>query len=228
MTLEIVYQDDFLIVINKPNGLLVHKSKYANEANEYAVQVLRDQVGTKVWPCHRIDRKTSGVLVFTLNQEMNSLIQQQFANSQINKTYWAIVRGYTDDDGSIDYALTNDKGKTQEAITRYKTIKRSEIPLALGKHNTSRYSLVEVYPQHGRMHQIRKHFAHISHPIIGDRPHGCNKQNRLFKQQWNVTNMMLHAKELEINHPYTNHTIHFSASLSESFKEAQQLLNLEI
>ena len=98
MTLEIVYQDDFLIVINKPNGLLVHKSKYANEANEYAVQVLRDQVGTKVWPCHRIDRKTSGVLVFTLNQEMNSLIQQQFANSQINKTYWAIVRGYTDDD----------------------------------------------------------------------------------------------------------------------------------
>lgn len=194
MELEIIYQDENLIAINKPHGLLVHRSKYADDAKVFAVQELRNQIGKYVYPCHRIDRKTSGVLLFSLNENNNSLMQQQFAENNVAKKYWAIVRGYMPSQGTIDYALINENEKTQEAVTHYKTLRHSEIEVPFGKFTTSRYSLVEAYPQTGRYHQIRKHFDHIFHPIIGDRPHGCNKQNRLFKERWNMTTMMLHAE----------------------------------
>lgn len=226
MHLEIIYRDDYLIAINKLHGLLVHKSGYARNAGEFAVQLLRDQIGRKVYPCHRIDRKTGGVLLFALNKETNAMMQQQFATNRVEKKYLAIVRGFTDETGEIDYPLTNDKGKIQEAITRYKTADRSEINISSGKFKTSRYSLVEVLPQTGRMHQIRKHFAHIMHPIIGDRPHGCNKQNKIFKEKFNMTTMMLHALELRFIHPKTDQEIIISAGLQKEFERTKKILNL--
>jgi len=226
MHLEIIYQDESLISINKPHGLLVHRSVYANDANEFAVQNLRDQIGQKVYPCHRLDRKTSGVLLFALDVETNRLMQQQFAQNKVHKKYMAIVRGYTADEGIVDYPLTNDQGKTQEAITNYKTISRAEIDIPSGKFNTSRYSLVEVYPQSGRMHQIRKHFSHIIHPIIGDRPHGCNKQNKLFKEEFGMSTMMLHALEISFIHPLYETEIQIEASLQSEFLRIKGLLNL--
>ncbi|MBI9069287.1 MAG: pseudouridylate synthase [Salinivirgaceae bacterium] len=228
MDLEIIYRDEYLIAINKPHGLLVHRSKYAGEADEYALQKLRNQIEHYVFPCHRIDRKTSGVLLFSLNEEVNSLMQQQFQSNMVKKKYLAIVRGFTNDAGIIDYPLTNEKGKTQEAISEFKTLTQSEIDLAFGKFTTSRYSLVEVTPQTGRMHQIRKHFAHILHPIIGDRPHGCNKQNKLFKEKWNLTSMMLHASDLSFVHPITNQEILIPANESEEFKRMMKILNLNL
>jgi tRNA pseudouridine65 synthase len=224
--LKIIYQDDFLIAINKPHGLLVHKSGYASNANVFAVQELRNQIGQKVFPCHRLDRKTSGVLLFALDEDTNSKVQQQFASNSIQKKYLAIVRGFTDDKGTIDYSLTNDKGKTQNAITKYKTINQSEVNIPFGKFDTSRYSLVEAYPQTGRYHQIRKHFAHIMHPIIGDRPHGCNKQNKLFKEEFNMTTMMLHASEISFTHPHKNLTIMIQADLQDEFKRTKIILGL--
>ncbi len=178
--LEILYQDQYLVAINKPHGLMVHRSPIATNTDTFAVQELRNQLNLHVYPAHRLDRKTSGVLLFALDKEVLPALQTQFAARTLEKTYWAILRGYSEDKGTIDYALTNDKGKTQEAVTHYKTLQRTEIEVPFGKHTSSRYSLVEAKPETGRMHQLRKHFAHILHPIIGDRPHGCNKQNKLF------------------------------------------------
>ena len=227
MELEIIYKDENLIAINKSHGLLVHRSKYADDAKVFAVQELRNQIGQYVYPCHRIDRKTSGVLLFSLNENSNSLMQQQFANKQVTKKYLAIVRGYTDNEGTIDYALVNEKGKSQEAVTHYKTLKRTEIDVPFGKFNTSRYSLVEAFPQTGRYHQIRKHFDHIFHPIIGDRPNGCNKQNKLFKEKWEMTTMMLHAAEISFVHPVTDESIKIEAEISGEFKRVLGITRLD-
>ena len=223
MNLDIIYQDEYLVAINKPHGLVVHRSDYIGDADVFAVQELRNQIGQLVYPCHRIDRKTSGVLLFALASEVNALMHKQFAENKVKKKYLAIVRGYTDDSGWIDYPLTNEKGKVQEAITGYSKLKRTELDIPSGNFKTSRYSLVETYPQTGRLHQIRKHFAHILHPIIGDRPHGCNKQNKLFKDRFEMTTMMLHAAEIVFNHPVTKKEVTIQANIHSEFS---RMLNL--
>lgn len=142
--LDILYLDQHLVAINKPHGLLVHRSKYADQANVFAVQELRNQLGCYVYPAHRLDRKTGGLLLFALNPAVNSLMQQQFADNLVKKTYLAIVRGHTPQNGTINYALTNDDGKTQDAVTNYRTIEHVETNVAFGKFSTSRYSLIEA------------------------------------------------------------------------------------
>lgn len=222
--LEILYQDEYLVAINKPHGLLVHRSPIAADASEFAIQLLRDQLGQKVFPVHRLDRKTSGILLFALDENINVVMQRSFMNKVIEKKYLALVRGFTLQEGTIDYALTTDDGKVQDAITHYKTIKQFEISVPHGKHLTSRYSLVEINPETGRMHQIRKHLAHIFNPIIGDRPHGCNKQNKLFLETWNMNTMLLHAAELEFIHPVTKQKIVIQAEISSEFHRTLSLL----
>ncbi|MHA4741393.1 pseudouridine synthase [Dyadobacter sp. MSC1_007] len=226
--LQIIYQDQRLVAINKPNGLLVHKSPIAADADVFAVQLLRDQLGQKVYPVHRLDRKTSGVLLFALHEEMNSLMQQQFQEGKVKKTYHAIVRGFTPDAGEIDYPLKREDGTVQEAFTSFKTRARSEVPFQIGKHATSRYSLVELTPTTGRMHQLRKHMAHIFHPIIGDRPHGCNKQNRFFKNQLGMDEMMLHAVSVEFVHPATGQIISVKAPYQPVFGKLLEVLKLSL
>lgn len=216
--LEIVYQDDFLVAINKPHGLLVHRSPIAADASEFAIQLLRDQLGRKVYPTHRLDRKTSGVLLFALDESTNSTMQQLFMNQGVAKTYKALVRGFIPEKGTIDYALTTDDGKTQDAVTHYDRLETFELPISFGKHATSRYSLVKLDPETGRMHQLRKHLAHVFHPIIGDRPHGCNKQNKFFLEQWQMNKMLLHAEEISFQHPVSNEVILIRANYSDDFK----------
>ena len=215
--LEILYQDDHLIAINKPHGLLVHRSPIASDASEFALQLLRDQLNQRVFPAHRLDRKTGGVLLFALSKDVERLMQRQFSDNHVDKKYLAIVRGYTDDAGEIDYPLRKENGTLQEAFTRYKTLARAELNVALGAHPTSRYSLVEANPATGRMHQLRKHFSHIFHPIIGDRTHGCNKQNKLFKERWELDTMLLHAVQLSFQHPVTKTQVDISAPLQSEY-----------
>ncbi|MBK0382610.1 pseudouridylate synthase [Pedobacter sp. SD-b] len=224
--LEIIFQDENLVAINKPHGLLVHQSPIARDAEEFALQLLRDQIGQNVWPAHRLDRKTGGLLLFSLNKETNALLQALFRDNKIKKKYLAIVRGFTPDEMEIDYPLRKENGTMQEAFTRFKTLKRAEIDVAFGNHASSRYSLVEAAPETGRMHQLRKHFAHINHPIIGDRPHGCNKQNKLFKENWKMDTMLLHASRLEFEHPITHQTLHFKATLQSEFLRMREFLGL--
>ena len=223
--LEIVYQDDHLIAINKPHGLLVHRSSIATDAKEFALQLLRDQIGKYVSPVHRLDRKTGGLLLFAFNKDAEIAMHQQFQNAEVKKKYLAILRGHAPDSQEIDYPLAKENGNMQEAFTAFVTLKRAELNIPLGQHPTSRYSLVEATPTTGRMHQLRRHFAHIFYPIIGDRKHGCNKQNRFFKEQWEMTTMLLHASELEFTHPVTNEPIHLKASLNDEFNCVMELMN---
>ncbi|MBL4623597.1 MAG: pseudouridylate synthase [Flavobacteriales bacterium] len=225
MKLEILYQDEHLVTINKPNGLAVHRSKLMRNTDIFALQLLRDQIGQKVLPVHRLDRKTSGVLLFALSTEVSGAIQKQFQERSVSKTYLAVVRGYTKPHEIIDYPLVNDNNKKQEAITAYSLLTSSEVSVPMGNHDTSRYSLIEVSPQTGRTHQIRKHMNHIRHPIIGDRPHGCSKQNRLFKEKWGMSNMMLHAETLEFLHPISNNKIKILAKLPSEFIRVLDLLS---
>ena len=227
-SLEILYQDDHIVAINKPHGLLVHRTKMANDATEFALQQLRDQLEQPVYPAHRIDRKTGGILLFALNEEVNRQLQIMFAEKKMSKTYLSIVRGYCENEGEIDYPLVNESGKTQEALTDYHTLDRAELKVPFGKHETSRYSLVEVTPETGRMHQIRKHFAHILHPIIADRAHGCNKQNRLFKEKWEMDTMLLHAWKLSFDHPITSERIEIKAYLQSEFLRMMKLMNFKL
>jgi tRNA pseudouridine65 synthase len=226
--IQILFQDNWLVCINKPHGLLVHASSIAADANEHALQLLRNQIGSHVYPVHRLDRKTAGALLFAINPQTNSIMQQQFMNQQVKKTYQAIVRGHTPDEGTIDYPLMNDKGKKQKAVTEFKTLQKVELPISSGKFNASRYSLVEIMPLTGRMHQIRKHFAHIFHPVIGDRPYGCNKQNRFFLQQWNHSVMLLHAFRLVFQHPHSHQQLIIEAPHMPEFVKIAKQLGFEL
>ena len=221
--LEILYQDDYLVAINKPHGLLVHRSPIATDVIEFAIQMLRNQIDRYVYPCHRLDRKTSGVLLFAKDKETQATVNALFQERKIDKEYIAIVRGWTDDQTHIDYALTNDNGVIQDAVTDLITLDRSEIDVALGKYSTQRYSLVLLKPLTGRMHQLRKHMAHLRHPIIGDRPHGCNKQNKLFRDRWKMMTMMLHARELKLPDPFG-----ITMKASHSSEYARVLSTLEL
>lgn len=216
--LEIIYKDDHLIAINKPHGLLVHRSPIAADADEYAVQLLRDQIGQKVYPVHRLDRKTGGVLLFALDNDLNKQMQIAFMERRVVKKYQAIVRGFSPESCSVDYPLFDEKGRSHEAITHFKTLEHFEVPVPFGKHTTSRYSLIEANPETGRMHQLRRHFAHIFHPIIGDRPHGCNKQNKFFLENWDMKTMLLHATELQFQHPVSGNDILIKAELQSEFQ----------
>ena len=222
--LEILYHDPDLIAINKPHGLLVHPSYIARDVEEFAMQMLRDQVGQHVYPVHRLDRKTGGVLLFALNKETDRAMQMQFSNKQVSKKYLAVVRGYTPDELLIDYPLAKENGTLQEAKTYFRTLQKAELDIPFGKHATSRYSLIEANPETGRMHQLRKHFAHIFHPIIGDRPHGCNKQNKFWLEKFSMNTMMLHASELEFIHPTRQETVHITANIHEEFNRVFDLL----
>ncbi|WP_128546928.1 pseudouridine synthase [Larkinella soli] len=213
-----------MVAINKPHGLLVHRSPLAREAEEFAVQRLRDQLGRRVWPVHRLDRKTGGVLLFALSEPMNAALQGMFSEGQVEKTYHAVVRGYTPEVLEIDYPLRREDGVLQEAFTQLKTLRRTEVDLPSAGHATSRYSLVELRPTTGRMHQLRKHMAHIFHPIIGDRPHGCNKQNRMFKDRFGMDTMLLHAGLLRFRHPTTGAPVTISAGYQPEFRRMLEVL----
>lgn len=212
MQLEIIYRDDHLIAINKPYGYFVHKSSFDATSSKIIMKLLRNQIGQFVYPIHRLDRKTTGVLLFALSNEALAEMNKTFQSREVDKEYVAICRGYMDDAGEIDYKL-NDK----EALTKYETVDKKEIDLPSGKFQTSRYSLVRFFPVTGRTHQIRKHAAHIFHPILADRPHGCNKQNKLWLDTFGLNELTLHARSLTFIHPYSSERIYIKADFSESF-----------
>lgn len=221
---SVLYQDEFYVAINKPPGYIVHRSPMTRNAPLVVLQLLRDQLKQKVYPVHRLDRKTSGILIFALSSEANRELGLQFTDRKIEKEYEAIVRGWTPLKDTIDYALVNDNGVTQDAITSYVTLEQFEIDLPMGKFQTSRYSKIKLSPKTGRMHQLRKHMSHIFHPIIGDRPHGCNKQNRMWKKKFGMDTMMLHAKGLAFTHPYTQREIQIHAPYFDEFIRVMDIL----
>lgn len=226
--LEILYKDEYLVAINKPSGLLVHRSPIDRHEREFAVQILREQIGEFVYPVHRLDKPTSGVLLFALDKESASLMSEQFRDRETKKSYIAVVRGYIQECGVIEYALSvkmdkiADKDSTknkdaQEAATVYERLATVELPFAVGKYDKTRYSLVKLTPLTGRKHQLRRHMKHISHHILGDTKHGRGEHNKLIREEFGCHRMLLHANELEIRHPFTNEMLIIKAPLDETF-----------
>ncbi|MCK3657323.1 tRNA pseudouridine(65) synthase TruC [Pasteurellaceae bacterium Pebbles2] len=227
--LEILYQDDYIVAVNKPAGMLVHRSWLDRHETQFVMQTLRDQIGQHVFPIHRLDRPTSGVLLFALNSEMANLLCQQFEEKNVQKRYLAVVRGYLSGEGEIDYPLKIQLDKIadkfaqtdkepQSAVTNYRVLQNVEMPYAIGKYQTARYSLLELTPITGRKHQLRRHLKHIFHPILGDTQYGDLHQNRGLTAQTGVSRLMLHAKTLQFNHPVTNELMLIEAGLDEDWK----------
>ncbi|MGV3539920.1 MAG: pseudouridine synthase [Rufibacter sp.] len=218
--LEIVYEDAQYVAINKPNGLLVHRTRIAEEKKEFALQLLRDQLGYKVNAVHRLDRGTSGVLLFAKSPEATTPLVQAFSEREPDKTYYAIVRGYAPEHGTIDSPIRPDRDnglkEPQEALTHFTRLATVELPIAVGRYQTARYSLVKVKPQTGRMHQIRKHFAHIRHYIVGDKKHGDWRHNLMFLEQLESPYLLLHAAALRLTHPVTKQPITIKAQMPEN------------
>lgn len=218
MELDIVYRDEYLIAVNKPAGMLVHRSWLDKHETQFVMQTLRDQIGQHVFPLHRLDRPTSGVLFFALSSEVASQVMPLFASREMKKTYHAVVRGWITEGATLDYALKEeldriaDKNATKEpeakeAITEYRPLAQIEVPYSTGRFPTSRYCLMEMKPHTGRKHQLRRHMHHLSHPIIGDTSHGDGRHNRLFREHYDCHRLMLHASELAFIHPITNENV---------------------
>ncbi|MBN8681960.1 MAG: tRNA pseudouridine(65) synthase TruC [Chitinophagales bacterium] len=228
--LEIIYEDEWFIGVNKPEAMLVHRTRIS-EDNRFVMQDLRDQIGQHVFTIHRLDRATSGVLLFGKSAEAAGALAEQFRDKALDKHYLSIVRGWAPDSGTVDYAVRDQDKPDAEflpAVSHYRTLGRSEVPHAIGyKYQTARFSLVEVMPETGRRHQIRKHFAHILHPVIGDKRHGDNKHNRYFWGELQLCRMFLHAWQLQFEHPFTQAPVCLTARVDELFQRTLKLLELE-
>ncbi len=224
--MHILYQDDFLIVVNKPNNMLVYPSYYArNIKDETLVEILEKEIKIKLYPLHRLDRKTSGVILFGKSKEVAVAFQELFSNNQINKTYKAIVRGFCDEKGEINSPIKNDKGIYKEALTLYNTLQTYEWNEAVKPYDCSRYSLVELYPKTGRMHQLRKHMNKISHPIIGDHKYGDRNYNKLFTSKFEIDNLYLHASQIEFIHTFNKKLIQINAPIPLWWNKALKQFN---
>jgi tRNA pseudouridine65 synthase len=226
--MDILYRDEFLIAVNKPSGLLVHRSPIDRHENRFALQLLRDRIGQRVYPLHRLDKPTSGVLLFALDSDSAGRMMPVFSDGLIRKRYLAIVRGYTEETDVIDYPLREEADRmsaalfdsdrsAQPAVTHFRRLATVELPVAVGRYATARYSLLGVSPKTGRRHQIRRHLKHIFHPVIGDTTHGDGRHNRFFRDELACRRLLLAATQVSFRHPLTSAQVCIRAPLDREF-----------
>ena len=227
--IEIIYEDEFLVAINKEAGLLVHRSWLDKGETRFAMQLTRDAVGCHVFPVHRLDKPTSGVLLFAKSSAVARSLTEAFTAHKVTKQYLAVVRGYMSEQGSVDYALSfqpdaiadkfaNLDKPAQEAVTHWQSLAQIELPFAVSKkHETSRYSLMRLTPETGRKHQLRRHMRHLFHHIVGDTSHGDGRHNRFFRTQYGCARMLLHAQTLALSHPVTGEPLLLKAGLDDQW-----------
>lgn len=228
MEISICYQDEYIIAVNKPNNVLVHRSYMARNMDDELtlIDLLHNQLDFKLYPIHRLDRKTSGLLLFAKKREYVSLFQDLFKNNEIQKTYHALVRGFIPELGTIDSPVKGRDSKVyKEALTEYKKLRDVCVDIPVHPYEISRYSLVELRPKTGRLHQLRIHMNKISHPIVGDVKYGDRYHNRMFESEFNCAQMFLHASILELKHPCTNEKIKISAVLPDHWGKVSKVFN---
>lgn len=226
--LDILYRDDYLVAIHKPSGLLVHRTALDAREERFAVQLLRNQIGHHVHPAHRLDKGTSGILLFALDRETAGRMGTLFEHQQVSKRYLAVVRGHPPEDGVIDHPLVRRfdpvermSGKTdltpQSAVTRFCRLAVTELPHQVDRYPTSRYALVELKPETGRRHQLRRHLKHLSHPIVGDATFGKGRHNRLFQTLFGSQRLLLACTRLSFIHPVTGGDVSIECPPAEDF-----------
>jgi tRNA pseudouridine65 synthase len=226
---EIIYEDEFLVAINKEAGLLVHRSWLDKGETRFAMQLTRDAVGCHVFPVHRLDKPTSGVLLFAKSSAVARSLTEAFTEHKVTKQYLAVVRGFMPEQGTVDYALSfkpdaiadkfaNLDKPAQEAVTHWLRLAQIELPFAVSKkHDTTRYSLMRLTPETGRKHQLRRHMRHLFHHIVGDTSHGDGRHNRFFRTQYDCARMLLHAQTLALSHPVTGEPLLLTAKLDDQW-----------
>lgn len=225
--LPILYEDENFVAVCKPHDLLVHKTELSTD-RVTAMHLVRDMVGCYVNPVHRLDRATTGVLLFSKNKAATKYASDQFMNKEVSKTYLAVIRGWpAEDEGTIDTAIKNDYGQEQNALTKYKVLAKIDYPVPIGRFTSSWYSLVRAFPETGRMHQIRRHFKRLCGPVIGDTQHGDGKHNLMFREKIKSRNLLLFAESLKFKN-MDGLEINLNAEFPESFKIVFQEFNWPI
>ncbi|MGQ4879160.1 pseudouridine synthase [Billgrantia sp. LNSP4103-1] len=221
--LTLLHRDDHLVAVHKPSGLLVHRSKLAHGASEFLLQRLRDQLGQRVYPVHRLDRPTSGVMVFALDSSTAARLGETFTERRVAKRYLAVVRGIGPERERLDYALREEDGcrpKSEmpalEAVTDIRRLDSVELPIQVDRYPSSRYSLMEARPLTGRRHQIRRHLSRRGYPIIGDAKHGKGNHNRFFADRLGCSRLLLAAVGLSFEHPAGGQRLTLSCGLDAS------------
>ena len=216
--LKILYRDDDLVAIDKPDGVLVHRTRLARD-HVFVMPLLRDQIGRLVYPVHRLDRATSGVMIFALRPDMAAALVDSFTARRVTKQYLAVVRGHIEPAGRVDHPLRELDGEVaREAATRYERLAIAEIPVAVGTYPCARCSLVVAQPETGRGHQIRRHLKHLAHPVIGDTQHGDGRYNRLFRERFGLYRLLLHAWRVSFPHPRTGTVLNVDAPLPDEMR----------
>ena len=225
MELTILYEDDYLVAVDKPSGLLVHPSWISPADEPNMMGLLKSQLNAeKLHTIHRLDRGTSGVILVGKEVESSKLLQAQFQERGVQKVYECVVRGWVLEGAELDYPLVPKKDKfadpfasedkeAKEAVTIYEPLDRIELDIPVGRYPQSRYSRVRCKPKTGRKHQIRRHMKHILHPIIGDTKYGEGRHNRMFRETLECHRMLLMARSIEFNHPITNQRLNIESPL---------------
>ncbi|WP_141734623.1 pseudouridine synthase [Oligoflexus tunisiensis] len=217
----ILFEDEDLIVIHKPAGILVHRSEATSRQEPAVLQIMRGVAGQHLYPVHRLDRPTSGVLVLARSREMASQLGRQWMEQRCDKTYFAVVRGWAPEQSIIDHPLTDPDDPTapaQEAVTHLRRLATVELDHAVDRYPRARYSLCEMQPETGRRHQLRRHCKSIFHPIIGDTVYGHGVHNRFFREAFGVSRLLLHHRFLEIDHPRHGQRLRLEAPLDEEWR----------
>ena len=214
----ILYCDEQLVVVDKPAGLPVHRSRLVNADDVYLIDAVRAQVEGPLHLIHRLDRATSGVLLIGRNAEVAGTLGRQFMQRDVEKTYLAVCRGWPAETGELDYPLpgVRENSERKPALTRWRRLDTIEVPIAISRYPQQRYALVEISPRPGATPDPSS-FAHLRHPLIGDTSHGRTEHNRLFKQHFGVHRLLLHARTLTFDHPLDGRRLSIEAPLDAEF-----------
>ena len=218
--IEIVHDDADLLAVNKPAGLLVHRSAIAADESDFLIERVQQHLGANAFLIHRLDRATSGVTLLAKSREIAAELGKQFMARGVIKRYLAVVRGWPEAEGVIDYPLPDvrEGSPRKAAVTRWRTLATTTVPIALGKYPEQRYALVEALPETGRYRQIRKHLHHVSHHIVGDTSHGRGDHNRLWRMHFGVHRLLLHAWRLDLVHPVSKESLRLQAPLDATWQ----------
>jgi tRNA pseudouridine65 synthase len=220
MNLDIIFEDQFIICVNKPNNMVVHHAYHSrNVADETSLlQLIQAEKAIKVYPIHRLDRKTSGIILLAKETTNVSKFQELFTNNEIEKTYYGVVRGFSPETKTIDSPVKGRDASTyKEALTYLKTLEQIVLEIPVKPYDSSRYSLVELKPKTGRMHQLRVHTSKISHPLIGDIKYGDKNHDLMFEENFGWKNMFLHAGHLKFKHPFSEKVLILKANFPEDW-----------
>ena len=217
---DVIYDDGSVLAASKPNRLLVHRTDIDFHEPHNLRDLLNKTRKRDAWlqPVHRLDKPTSGIVLFaTLGNALNAL-KLEFVQRRTKKCYWAVVRGWTGDEGLVEKPLPTAHNPTpKEARTHYRTLAKVELPHPVGPYQTARYSLVECRPETGRFHQIRLHFRHLRHPILGDTRYGDKKHNRFVASEYGSDILFLHAGQLTVRHPDGQSELALQAGVPEAW-----------